>query len=50
MLHVYVDAHTLMTILLLPLNLIKIWLHRIIYTLLYLSSDRKLRVYMTKIS
>ena len=33
-LHVYVDAHILMTISLLPFKQIKIWLNRIIYTLL----------------
>ena len=47
-LNVNVDTHILMTISLLPCKLIKILLYRIISTLLYLSSDRKPRIYKTK--
>ena len=32
----------------LPFKMIKVRPYRIIYTLLYLSSDRKLRIYMTQ--
>ena len=38
-LNVNVDTHILMTISLLPLKLVKIWLYRIISTVLYLLSD-----------
>ena len=38
-LNVNVDTHILMTIFLLPLKLVKMWLYRIISTLLYLLSD-----------
>ena len=38
-LNVNVDTHILMTISQLPLKLVKIWLYRIISTVLYLLSD-----------
>ena len=46
--NVNADANILMAFSLLLFKLIKIWLYRITSTLLYLSSDRKLRIYKTK--
>ena len=47
-LNVNVDTLIVITVSLLPFKPIKIWLCRIISTLLYLSSDWKLRIYKTK--